>query len=78
MKPDTINKLADNAEDLVIERWIEKLRAEKKLVIKGFGTFFLLPRRKGETYGFSKGLPAKYIHRVRFMVSDVLKRNICK
>ena len=57
---------------------IERLKEEKKLVIRGFGTFFLKPSRKGQINGMGKGHTYNYKYSVSFTPSRVLKNKICK
>jgi len=64
----------------MLNELIEKLKREGKVKIEGFGTFELLPRRKGKTFvGFHniEG-KAKYSKRVKFTSSSKLRDRICK
>lgn len=60
---------------------IEKgLTKEGKFVIRGFGTFWLVGRKKGDSYNGFTGVRNKIIFkkRVRFIPSVNLKNRICK
>jgi nucleoid DNA-binding protein len=77
-----INKLltefTENAEKLVAEKWANELNEKGELVIKGFGSFKVLPRRVGEVNGFGKTGKILYQKRIKFTVSRVLKEKVCK
>lgn len=59
----------------IFDQWKKDLAKDRKLVVRGFGTFFLLPRRKGKIYCADKKPKHKY--RVKFVPSRALKKLIC-
>ena len=64
----------------MINEIIEALEKDGKIVIPDFGTFELLPRRKGKTFvGFRgvEGTP-RFNKRVKFTSSSKLRDRICK
>lgn len=64
----------------MIEEIIEGLKNEGKFVVRNFGTFLLVDRKKGDSYNGFTGVRNKIIFkkRVRFIPSINLKNNICK
>ena len=61
---------------------LQELKEKGKVVIRGFGVFELLPRRKGVVNcGLPKAngkLEARYTHRIKFTPSKPLKDKLCK
>ena len=59
---------------------IEELKKNKKVVIRGFGTFSLINRKEGKVYnGFiNKEVEPSYSYRVKFTPSKLLRDKICK
>lgn len=60
---------------------LEKLKKDRKLIVRGHGTYLLLPRKKGEV---KNSLPsaggkveAVYKDRIVFKPSVTLKRKVC-
>jgi hypothetical protein len=59
----------------------DKLKKDKKLVIRGHGTYWLLPRKKGEvtnTLPTTDKTEAVYPLRIKFVPSVILKNKVCK
>ena len=73
-----LTEFTENAEKLVIEKWANELNEKGKLVIKGFVSFKVLPRRVGEVNGFGKTGKILYQKRIKSTVSRVLKEKVCK
>jgi len=56
---------------------IQELKKNKKVVVRGFGTFSVVPRRKGAVHGIF-GDKKVFKNRVKFKPSLALKNQICK
>lgn len=67
---------------MIIEIDLDKLKEEKRVVIKGFGVFELLPRRKGKVNCYLKQAQGKadprYTDRLKFTPAKPLKEKMCK
>lgn len=67
---------------MIINIDLDKLQEEKRLVIKGFGLFELLPRRKGDVNCYlpqAQGKSgARYTQRIKWTPAKPLKEKICK
>ncbi len=68
------------AQQLTLEGLVKKLETSGSVNIKHFGTFKILPRKKGRSFcGFSnKEGVAKYRNRLRFIISKELRDLLCK
>jgi nucleoid DNA-binding protein len=73
-----INELLKQAENLILEKWANELNEKGELMIRGFGTFKVLPRREGKVNGFGKTGNILYSKRIKFTVSRLLKEKVCK
>jgi nucleoid DNA-binding protein len=66
----------------MIELITTELKENKRIVIKGFGVFELLPRRKGKVNCYLKQAQGKseprYKYRIKFTPAKPLKEKICK
>lgn len=68
--------------DFVLELIMDELLETKRVVIKGFGVFELLPRRKGKVNCYLKQAQGKadprYEWRIKFTPAKPLKEKLCK
>ena len=55
MKKNIMIDIINQAEKLVIEKWAKELNEKGEIMIRGFGTFKVLPRREGKVNGFVAG-----------------------
>jgi nucleoid DNA-binding protein len=58
----------------------EHLSKDGMLVIKGLGTFYKIPARKGKVYnGFTgEKVNTRYEYRIKFVPNETFKNIICK
>jgi nucleoid DNA-binding protein len=78
MKKNIMIDIINQAEKLVIEKWAKELNEKGEIMIRGFGTFKVLPRREGKVNGFGKTGNILYSKRIKFTVSRLLKEKVCK